>query len=73
MLACNDSSKILNKKHNREKMGILGEQGHVQLKPSKNPIKPKGVIKIVSSFKIPKNESIKPLRITKENPSIPLN
>jgi hypothetical protein len=54
MLACNDSSKILNKKHNREKMGILGEQGYVQLKPSKNPIKPKGVIKNCKFIQNPK-------------------
>jgi hypothetical protein len=54
------------------KMGILGELDNVQLKPPKNPIKPKDGIKDCKFIQNPKNEGIKPLRITKENPSIPL-
>jgi hypothetical protein len=55
------------------KMGILGELDNVQLKPSKNPIKPKDVVKDCKFIQNPKNEGIKPLRIINENPSIPLN
>jgi hypothetical protein len=55
------------------KMGILGELDNVQLKPSKNPIKPKDVVKDCKFIQNPKNEGIKSLRITNENPSIPLN
>jgi hypothetical protein len=55
------------------KMGILGDLDNVQLKPSKNPIKPKDVIKDCKFIQNLKNEGIKPLRITNENPSIPLN
>jgi hypothetical protein len=55
------------------KMEILGELDNVQLKPSKNPIKPKDVIKDCTFFHNPKNEGIKPLRLTKENLSIPLH
>ena len=53
-------------------MGILGELDNVQLKPSKHLMKPKDVITNCKSIQNPKNEGIKPLRITKENPSIPL-
>jgi hypothetical protein len=35
MLTDHDSSKMLNKKHNRKKKGILGEIDNVQPKPSK--------------------------------------
>jgi hypothetical protein len=55
------------------KMEILGELDNVQLKPSKNPIKPKDVIKDCMLFQNPKNEGIKPLRLTKENLCIPLH
>ena len=55
------------------KMGILGELDNVQLKPSKNLMKPKDVIKDCKFIQNPKNEDIKPVRLTKENPSIPLN
>jgi hypothetical protein len=54
------------------KMGILGGLDNVQLKPSKNPMKPKDVIQDCKFIQNPKNEGMKPLRITKENPSIPL-
>ena len=73
MLTCHDSSKILNKKHNRKKNGNFGKLDNVQLKPSKNPIKPKDVIKDCKFIQNPKNEDIKLVRLTKENPSIPLN
>jgi hypothetical protein len=55
------------------KMGILGELDNVQLKPSKNPMKPKDVIKDCKFIQNPKNEGINPLRITKGNPRVPLN
>jgi hypothetical protein len=49
------------------KRGILGELDNVQLKPSKNLMKPKDVIKDCKFIQNPKkNESTKPLRITKE-------
>jgi hypothetical protein len=50
----------------------LGGLDNVQLKPSKNPMKPKDVIQDCKFIQNPKNEGMKPLRITKENPSIPL-
>jgi hypothetical protein len=55
------------------KRGILGELDNVQLKPSKNLMKPKDVIKYCKFIQNPKNEGIKPLRITKGNPRVPLN
>jgi hypothetical protein len=55
------------------KRGILGELDNVQLKPSKNRMKPKDVIKDCNFIQNPKNEGIKPLRITKGNPRVPLN
>jgi hypothetical protein len=55
------------------KMEILGGLDIVQLKPSKNPMKPKDVIKDCKFIQNPKNEGIKPLGITKENPRVPLN
>jgi hypothetical protein len=73
MLTCHDSSKMLNKKHDRKKKGILGELDNVQLKPSKNLMKPKYVIKDCKFIQNPKNEGIKPLRITKGNPRVLLN
>jgi hypothetical protein len=54
-------------------MGILGELDNVQLNPSKNPMKPKDVIKDCKFIQNPKNEGINPLRITKGNPRVPLN
>jgi hypothetical protein len=53
-------------------MGILEELDNEQLKPPKNPIKSKDGIKDCKFIRNPKNEGIKPLRITKENTSIPL-
>jgi hypothetical protein len=55
------------------KMEILGELDTVQLKPSKNRLKPKDVIKDCKFVQNPKNEGIIPLRITKGNPRVPLN
>jgi hypothetical protein len=55
------------------KRGILGELDNVQLKPSKNLIKPKNVIKVCKFIQNPKNEGIKPLSIPKGNPRVPLN
>jgi hypothetical protein len=55
------------------KRGILGELDNVQLKPSKNLMKPKNVIKGCKFIQNPKNEGIKPLSITKGNPRVPLN
>ena len=54
-------------------MGILGKLDNVQLKPSNNLMKPKDVIKDCKFIQNPKNEGIKPLRLTKENLSIPLH
>jgi hypothetical protein len=54
------------------KKRFLRELDNVQLKPSKNPMKPKDVIKDCKFIQNPKNEGIKPLRITKENPRVPL-
>jgi hypothetical protein len=45
MLTNHDSSKMLNKKHNRKKMGILGEIDNVQPKPSKELREHKNIIK----------------------------
>jgi hypothetical protein len=55
------------------KRRILGELDNVQQKPYKNLMKPKGVIKDCKFIQNPKNEGIKPLRITKGNPGVPLN
>jgi hypothetical protein len=55
------------------KRGILEELDNVLLKPSKNLMKPKDVIKYCKFIQNPKNEGIKPLRITKGNPRVPLN
>jgi hypothetical protein len=55
------------------KMRILGELDNVQLKPSENLMKPKDVIKDCKFIQNPNNEGIKPLRITKGNPRVPLN
>jgi hypothetical protein len=55
------------------KRRILGELDNVQLKPSKNLMKPKDVIKDCKFIQNPKNEGIKPLRITKGNLRVPLN
>ena len=55
------------------KRGILGELDNVQLKPSKNLMKPKNDIKDYKFIQGPKNEGIKPLSITKGNPRVPLN
>jgi hypothetical protein len=55
-----------------KKLAISGELDSVQLGPSKDPMKPKNVIKDCKFIQNPKNGSVKPLRITKENPSIPL-
>jgi hypothetical protein len=43
MLTDHDSSKMLNKKHNMMKKGILGELDNVQPKPSKNHMKQKKI------------------------------
>jgi hypothetical protein len=45
MLTDQDSSKILIKKHNRKKKGILGEIDNVQPKPSKELREHKNIIK----------------------------
>jgi hypothetical protein len=45
MLTDHDSSKMLNKKHNRKKKGILGEIDNVQPKPSKELREHKNIIK----------------------------
>jgi hypothetical protein len=50
------------------KRGILGELDNVQLKPSKNLMKPKNEIKDYKLIQDPKNEGIKPISITKGNP-----
>jgi hypothetical protein len=55
------------------KRRILGELDNVQLKPSKNLMKPKNEIKDYKFIQDPKNEGIKPLSITKGNPRVPLN
>ena len=55
------------------KRGILGELDNVQLKPSKNLMKPKNEIKDYLFIQDPKNEGIKPLSITKGNPRVSLN
>jgi hypothetical protein len=55
------------------KRGILGELDNVHLKPSKNLMKPKDVIKDFKFIQNPKNEGIKPLSMTKGNPRVPLN
>jgi hypothetical protein len=51
----------------------LGGLDNVQLKTSKNLMKPKNVIKDCKFIKNPNNEGIKPLSITKGNPRVPLN
>ena len=54
------------------KRGNLGELDNVQLKPSKNLMKLKDVIKDCKFIQNLKNEGIKPLTITKGNPRVPL-
>ena len=44
MLTNPDSSKMLNKKHNMKKKGILGELNNVQPKLSKDLMKHKNII-----------------------------
>jgi hypothetical protein len=46
----------------------LEELDNVQLKPSKNLMKPKNEIKDYKFIQDPKNEGIKPLSIIKGNP-----
>jgi hypothetical protein len=55
------------------KWGILGELDNIQLKPSKNLMKHKIIIKECKFIQNPKNEGIKPLNISKGNPRVPLN
>ena len=45
MLTDQGSSKMLNKKHNRKRKGILGEIDNVQPKPSKDLMEHKNIIK----------------------------
>jgi hypothetical protein len=73
MLTDHDSSKILNKRPNRKKKGILGELNNVQPKLSKDLVKHKNIIKGCKFFQNPKGEGIKPLSIPKRNPGVPLN
>jgi hypothetical protein len=44
------------------KMGILGELDNVQLKPSKNPMKPKDIIKDCKFIQNPKKWRYKTLK-----------
>ena len=73
MLTDHDSSKMLNKKHNRKKKGILGELNNVQPKLSKDLVKHKNIIKECKFIQNSKGEGIKPLSIPKRNPRVPLN
>jgi hypothetical protein len=73
MLTDQDSSKMFNKKHNRNKKEILGEIDDVQPKPSKDLIEHKNIIKECKFIQNPKGEGIKPLSIPKGNPRVPLN
>jgi hypothetical protein len=73
MLTDHDSSKVLNKKHDRKKKGILGEIYNVQPKPSKELMEHKNVIKKCNFIQNLKEESTKPLSIPKRNPRVPLN
>jgi hypothetical protein len=51
------------------KMGFLGELDNVQLKPPKDPIKPKDGIKDCKFIQNPKNEGIKPLGLVRFYPN----
>jgi hypothetical protein len=73
MLTDHDSSKMLNKKHNRKKKEILGEIDNVQPKPSKDFMEHKNIIKECKFIQNSKGEGIKPLSIPKRNPRVPLN
>jgi hypothetical protein len=73
MLTGHDSSKMLNKKPNRKKKGILGELNNVQPKLSKDLMEHKNIIKECKFIKNSKGEGIKPLSIPKGNPRVPLN
>jgi hypothetical protein len=54
MLTDQGSSKMLNKKHNRKRKGILGEIDNVQPKPSKDLMEHKNIIKECKFIQIPK-------------------
>jgi hypothetical protein len=58
MLTDHDSSKMLNKKHNRKKKGILGELDNVQPKLSKNLMKHKNIIKECRFIQNPKKMKV---------------
>jgi hypothetical protein len=73
MLTGHDSSKMLNKKPNIKKKGILGELNNVQPKLSKDLMEHKNIIKECKFIKNSKGEGIKPLSIPKGNPRVPLN
>jgi hypothetical protein len=73
MLTGQDSSKMLNKKPNIKKKGILGELNNVQPKLSKDLMEHKNIIKECKFIKNSKGEGIKPLSIPKGNPRVPLN
>jgi hypothetical protein len=73
MLTDHDSSKMLNKKHNRKKREILGEIDGVQPKPSRDLMEPRYIIKECEFIHNLKGESIRPLSIPKRNPRVPLN
>jgi hypothetical protein len=73
MLTDHDSSKMLNKKHNRKKKEILGEIDNIQPKPSRDLMEHRYIIKECEFFHHLKGESIRPLSIPKRNPRVPLN
>jgi hypothetical protein len=50
------------------KRGILGELDNVQLKPSKDLMKPKNEIKDYKFIQDPKNEGIKTLKYNQRKP-----
>jgi hypothetical protein len=73
MLTDHDSSKRLNKKHNRKKKRILGKIHNIQPKPSKELMEHKNIIEECNFIQNLKDESTKPLSVPKRNPRVPLN
>jgi hypothetical protein len=73
MLTDHDSSKMLNKKPNRKKKGILGELINVQLKLSNDLMEHKNIIKKCNFIQNLKDDITKPLSIPKRKPRAPLS
>ena len=73
MLTNPDSSKMLKKKQNRKKKGILRRNRKCTTKPYEGLMEHKNIIKKCDFLQNLKDESLKPLNIPKRNPRVSLN